>query len=80
MKIKKRQSWSIIDRGQTQNIFIDYDIFQVLWAVQTPVNGDNINGSKKAITNDMISQFNAETSRVFAKSDVLIWSSLYRYI
>jgi hypothetical protein len=38
-------------------------VFQVLWAVQPPVNFDRLNGSERVITNDMLWQYNAQVYR-----------------
>ena len=50
----------------------------MLWALESPVNWDKLNTSHKMITNSAISRYNAESSRVFHDSKVVLWSSLYR--
>ena len=55
-------------------------MFQVLWALQVPVNYDVLNGTGKVVTNDLIWQYNSQAYRVLGKSNILIWFSLYRYV
>jgi hypothetical protein len=38
-------------------------VYQVLWAVQPPVNFDVLNGSERVITNDMLWQYNSQAYR-----------------
>ena len=64
-------------RSELENIS-EYGGSRVLWALESPVNWDKLNTSHKMITNSAISRYNAESSRVFHDSKVVLWSSLYR--
>jgi len=57
---------------------VEFGGSKVLWALQAPVNWDRLNGSSKVITNDAIWQYNSQSSKVLTKSNVIVWSSLYR--
>jgi len=64
-------------KPELENI-MEFGGTKVLWALQPPVNSDRLNGTGKVVTNDLIWQFNAQAQRVLGKSNILVWSSLYR--
>ncbi|XP_023335374.1 N-acetylneuraminate 9-O-acetyltransferase [Eurytemora carolleeae] len=66
-------------KPELENI-MEFGGTKVLWALQPPVNSDLVNGTDKIITNDLIWQFNSQAYRVLGKSDILVWSSLYRLV
>ena len=50
-------------RSELENL-VEYGHSTVLWAVETPVYWERLNESHKMITNEAVSQYNAEASRV----------------
>ena len=67
-------------RVELENI-VQFGGSKVLWALEPPVYWDRLNKSDKFITNEAISQYNQESSKVFRDSSnaggVMLWSSIY---
>jgi len=59
---------------------VDFGATKVLWALQAPVNWELLNGSARVLNNDLIWQYNTQAYRVLGKTNVLVWSSLYRLV
>ena len=67
-------------RVELENI-VQFGGSKVLWALEPPVYWDRLNKTESFITNEAISQYNQESSRVFRDSGnpagVMLWSSIY---
>ena len=67
-------------RVELENI-VQFGGSKVLWALEPPVYWDRLNKSDNFITNEAISRYNLESSRVFRDSSnpggVMLWSSIY---